>query len=323
MLTAPIRRNPFIPRKPLRYDPPIRPVSRYPRVRYPWEVRMTLCIAAHAVYEKKPCIVMASDWRIEDGYAGSETAEKQFLVIPGWHALYAGLQSRAIELQITARDYLIDCPPVFNQVLSTFKEVERTYRQKRADEWIHYRIARSYDWFLDKGKDSLPDTYFAELSREVGRLELQAQMLFCGFVEGPHGPASMVSVIDDTRGDASVRMVENFAAVGSGSVIAEAMLHYRRCECATPLKRVLYQVFEATRVASIAPGVGDDVTISILFPNGSVYELAEEGQKQLASLMDMYSPRDLDLGSEDWEVMGDGFIDRVKQPSPESTTGDQ
>ncbi|HET9282091.1 MAG TPA: hypothetical protein VFR24_09030 [Candidatus Angelobacter sp.] len=55
----------------------------------------------------------------------------------------------------------------------------------------------------------------------------------------------------------------HFAAIGSGLTLAEASLFHREHDCDTPLGIGIYHVYEAMRLGSKAPGVGERFAISV------------------------------------------------------------
>jgi hypothetical protein len=66
--------------------------------------------------------------------------------------------------------------------------------------------------------------------------------------------------------DGTLEIVESFAAIGSGSPVAESVLFQREHVDDDVLGASLYHVYEAMKLGSIAPGVGKDFTINVLYP---------------------------------------------------------
>ncbi len=265
---------------------------------------MTLCIAAKCDYEGKRAIIMASDLRIEDDVAVSETAIKQDTLVPGWEFMYAGRQGRATQLVITLRDHLAKHPLERFKATEILTQAVRTHREKMADEYIHTRIAKSYEWLLTEGQEALPQDLYSQLIHSIGNIQLDTQLIICGFLAG----RPTIYVIDESRGLPYVRPVENFAAIGSGATIAEAMLHYRSHHGHTTLKVAAYHVCEAKRLGEMAPGVGYQTTFSVLFSDGSVAESGPSFVPWMDQKWNEYAPRPIGLVS-DWSDLGNGFLD--------------
>jgi hypothetical protein len=266
---------------------------------------MTLCVAAKGIYEDKEAIVMASDWRIEDGVSGSETAHKQGTFTDGWHFMYAGTQGRAVELVISIREHLETNPlKPPHKISKTLKDAVRKHREKLVDEYIHSQIARSYEWLLDIGSEKLPSDYYSQLINYVSSVRFDAQLILCGFYEGSAG----IFLIDETRGEPIVRPIENFAAIGSGSIVAESVLHSRANRLGMPLKMTLYQVYEAKRLGESAPGVGARTTFTILLADGRIGTITDSGGAFLQGCYGRYAPQLIE-DSNDWEEIPESFIE--------------
>lgn len=78
-----------------------------------------------------------------------------------------------------------------------------------------------------------------------------------GFVEGE---ASLFVI----HSDGEVTEHQNFAAIGSGHAIAEAMLYLRGLNIFDRLEKTLYTLYEAAQQVRIAPGVGEIGSLFVL-----------------------------------------------------------
>ena len=278
---------------------------------------MTLCVAAKCLYQDQQALLMASDWKIEDYVSGSETAHKQGTFPDGWHFMYAGTQARAIELVLSIREHLEQNPLLPPRHISpTLKEAIRKHREKLVDEYIHSQIARSYEWLLNEGRDALPAEYFSQLINSVSSVRLDAQLIICGFYEGD----AIIFLIDESGGEPIARPIENFAAIGSGSIIAQSALHHRVHRMETPLKMALYHVYEAKRLGESAPGVGSQTTMTILLADGRNGWLTEWGTLFMQNCYKQYAPKVLEETG-DWVLIPDNFIE-LSKPSIVLTTTD-
>jgi len=277
---------------------------------------VTLCIAAKCDHLGQDAIVMASDLRIEDDVSGSETACKQAPLIPGWYFMYAGIQARAAQLVISVREHLETNPLGYGHITKTFKEAAREHREKLVDEYVHSQIARSYAWLLSEGHKVLPQEYYAQLIQYVSAVRFDAQLIVCGF----SNESAVICLIDESRGEPVARPIENFAAIGSGSTVAESVLHQRVHRMDTPLKQALYHIYEAKRLGEAAPGVGHQTTIRILLADGRTAFLTEAGVSFVQRCYDRYAPKPLE-GVEDWEESTDSFIEmQAARATPQLTT---
>ncbi|MGB0014158.1 MAG: hypothetical protein WBQ03_21345 [Candidatus Sulfotelmatobacter sp.] len=59
-------------------------------------------------------------------------------------------------------------------------------------------------------------------------------------------------------------IVENFAAIGTGSYVAIPAMHQREHDENKSLMETIYTVDEAKRLAQVVPGVGGTTSISVI-----------------------------------------------------------
>lgn len=223
---------------------------------------MTLCIAAACQDRRKPRLVVSSDWKVELNVSSAEIQDKFYWVTEYWIALVAGSSSRALELVNTYRasfkamhDKKIELTKA--NIIDVVKNPLRTYKRKLADEYVSLKLGLSYKEFLDKGKGYLPEKQFEEMCRDIAKIKLGCDILLCTFQFG----TSYIFRIDRS-GECEV--CENFAAIGTGTDIAEASLCQREHEGDLSLAQALFHVYEATVLGSKAPGVGKESAISVL-----------------------------------------------------------
>ena len=94
---------------------------------------------------------------------------------------------------------------------------------------------------------------------------------------------------------------DNFAAIGSGSIIAEATLMQRGHSELWQLNRTIYAVYEAHKLGSIAPGVGAEMRMNIgaYDPNLNGVALAIQVDPDWRDAMEKayaeFGPKEIDL----------------------------
>jgi hypothetical protein len=194
----------------------------------------------------------------------------------------------------------------------------RKHREMLVDDYIHSQIARSYEWLLESGHEVLPTEYYSQLIHFVAGVRFDAQLILCGIDDG----VSLIFVIDESRGEPISKPVENFAAIGSGSMIAESVLHQRSHRSEMPLKMAIYHALEAKRLGESAPGVGSRTTTTILLPGGKLAYPTNECTDCMESLIQQYAPKALDSFGEDWEQMPEEFLtvqEDLRDPEPTTT----
>ena len=226
---------------------------------------MTLCVAAECKRHKRffNAVVFASDFEVEGGIASAEIGVKVAMASSEeYPILMAGTQTRAIGLAQIVAGFAEQqhAPPDKDSVplhwSAILEDSVRFAKHKVADELVSNRFGVSYQQFLASGKASFPDDIFRETIAEVGRTSLDCWLIVLGF----HHSDPMLYRISDMG---TVETCQNFAAIGSGSYIAEASLFQRSQRSTNDLGTTIYNVYEAMRLGAIAPGVGSKFEIGI------------------------------------------------------------
>jgi len=226
---------------------------------------MTLCVAAECKRHKRffNAVVFATDFEVEGGIASAQIGMKVAMVTSEeYPILMAGTMTRAIELaqviygvaerQLSPRDK-DNIPLNWDVVL---RDGIRAQKRSLANELVSGRFGMTYEDFVRIGKTSFPDDIYRETMAEIARLSLDCELLVLAF----HHTDPRLYRLNPTG---MVETCQNFAAVGSGSYIAEASLFQRSQSSANDLGTTIYNVYEAMRLGSIAPGVGDKFQIGV------------------------------------------------------------
>lgn len=266
---------------------------------------MTLCIAAICEQKrgkgKQSRIVIATDWRGENPMAGAETTDKLYWIYQGCPTLIAGNVSRAIELKDTYRQCFVPlllanptAPMMVDNAFDAVKSVLPVYKRKRAEEYIGTTLGINYETFL-QNREKLGDETFRALIRDVGKIEQEGQLLICTFVPIRPGEPDLVPLLFRVE-DWEVTQCDNFATIGSGGPVADAILFHRSHDERESLVTTLYSVFEATKFGSIAPGVGEHFTITVLYPpnkDGEIVtrDLSSKGTQYLEEKFREFGPK--------------------------------
>lgn len=239
--------------------------------------------------------MISSDWRIENSSSGAEIQDKLYWIGDEWAVLIAGTLTRAFELVDTYAEYLRSLKNRKIKITDTtiFEHVKRPpilQKYKIANEYVGALLGMTYKDFLTNGKQILPERQFEEIIADIQRLDLGCQLLLCSFIDG----AQRIYKVCD---DCSVEASEHFAVIGSGSDIAESVLFQRDHEGDLPLSHALYDVYEAARLGSKAPGVGNQHAISVLIPPRprgkiSFSRVSEKGYKFLDRCFKKFGPKE-------------------------------
>lgn len=246
---------------------PYKPKRKFERLS--WRQKMTLCIAAACIEgddpysDDKQRIVVCADPRIQTDVASGDVGTKHTSISNNLWAMYSGDTSQAQKLAGTCREVLGGLTVDYTDVLfEKLNEASATHKRRLCDEMAQLKFGISYERLLTNGREELPEDSRLRFFHRLEDLDYQCDLLIAGFV----GNSAVIYYIDD-RGEVSQR--ENFAAIGSGSAIAEGNLFFRQQHGISTVERTLYCVYESTRLAyeAKAPGVGQTLTFLKLEPS--------------------------------------------------------
>jgi hypothetical protein len=211
-------------------------------------------------------VVFATDFQVEGEVGTAQIGKKLALTPDESHPiLIAGTQTRAIALAQevsralhefrTPRDKAdqMDIPIDWDMAL---KVAVMRHKFLIANEMISSRFGISYQEFLKTGKAVFPEDVHRETMTEISRTSLDCWLLILAF-------SHTTPTIYRISSSGSVEVCENFAAIGSGYYIAEASLFQRSQSTENDLGMTIYNVYEAMKLGSIAPGVGDKFQIGV------------------------------------------------------------
>ena len=232
---------------------------------------MTLCIAAACwEAEEEPRIIICSETRVESGWAGANIAHKHAWITPHWQALMAGELSKAEDFAATCTETLKAGVFSSENIFDRLNEASAKHKAKLCERLIQTRLGMSYERFLTQGAQELTAELRNRLLYEVQDLNFGCSLIVFGFIEDDPFPS--IFCIDE---DGEVIRRQNFAAIGTGAVIAEAVLYQREQQNVDNIPTTLYNVFEAAAISekSKAPGVGETRTFGLVAPSPSVNKI--------------------------------------------------
>lgn len=230
---------------------------------------MTLCIAAICQDHGKPRIVVGTDWKATTGEASAENQDKLRWVTDNMPMLLAGTVSRAIELRAVYRQFFNSIskrtPPIVpdeKNIGDLVRKPAAIFKAKLSNEYVSLRFGLSYKDFREAvGKGQVPRSVATETYADIKNIDLGCSIILPFFV-------GKDAYIFRVGSDGSVEECDNFAAIGSGTPIAEGVLFQREQEDDMTLGRTVYHVYEAMKLGSIASDVGEEHTIDVLYPPG-------------------------------------------------------
>lgn len=265
---------------------------------------MTLCIAAicEDKEDTQPKIVLCTDLqREQEGIGSSETEEKIGFVRQGWPTLIAGTISKANELLRVYAGYLSEHFHEIDEfnILDHLRKPAHLQKQKLVDHYLQKTFSFGRDYFHKEGKHKLPESFITAQQDVISRITLDASLIIAGFmeesdfVEGRKEPRPFLCVVDDLKtGVDEVTLESEYAAIGSGNYTALSTLYRRVQDSIDSLGRTLYNVYEANCLSDKVPGVGKKyLNIDILYADGTIKTLSDEGYEYLKELFEKYGPK--------------------------------
>lgn len=218
---------------------------------------MTLCLAAECAHNNRHYVVVASDFESETSTSSAQIQDKLGTLIGGHPVLLAGTLNRAIELMGVFNSVFKRHPPKSGQPLSDIIRIPiRIQKRRLAHEYVGARLGLTYPEFLRIGQRSIPASVHREMVYDIGRITLECSLIIVLFIAGE-------PLLFRIHEDGLVESCMHFCAIGSGLTLAEASLFHREHDCDTALEVALYHVYEAMRLGSRAPGVGERFAISV------------------------------------------------------------
>jgi hypothetical protein len=223
---------------------------------------MTLCIAAITDTDEGEHIVGCCDWRVETSVYSAETLLKFRLLPNEWCAMFAGSDvSHASELCDAYKVFLAEESHNFtdSNLLEMLRIPPRQMRWSLADAYTHSLLAVPYEEFLKRDHLAISDEYRRQIEAGVAQQQIKADLILMGLVNG--------HLVIARYADGAVTLQEDFAAIGSGSFLAESFLYLRSQGRAASLAETIYCIYEAKRVGELAPGVGHSTHMFVMSLN--------------------------------------------------------
>jgi hypothetical protein len=221
---------------------------------------VTLCIAAACYKGRHNRIVICADKRTEVDWASGNVGWKFSFASDNWPILLSGDTSKAAGLITTCREVIKDGEGItYDNISDKLNKVSSRHKHKLCDQYIRQGWGISFERFLTKGQIELTPEVRNRIFHDLGELRFDCDITIIGFTSG-------VPCIFTIHNDGEVVGYENFAAIGTGSLIAESVLFQREQQSTDSFERTLYNVYEAARLGRIAPGVGDTQDFLLVSP---------------------------------------------------------
>jgi 20S proteasome alpha/beta subunit len=248
---------------------------------------LTLCIAATCQDEKgRDRIVIGTDWMATGEIsAGADIQDKLYWVNDDIAVLVSGVVTRAIELRDAYRSELESMKAKneklnYRSIRKFIKAGPRLLKRDIAEEVVIFATGLPYADFRKAIQTGQITRDVANgVFRAIEANDLECEVIIVAFVD-------KIPFIFQVERSGHVEERDNFALVGEGTYVAEAMLYFRKHESSDPAAIAIYNVWEALYMASRRVGtVSKTHSIDILVPPGergvhsTAYTLTNSGFK--------------------------------------------
>jgi len=163
--------------------------------------------------------------------------------------LVAGDVSKAHDLLSTFRLELPKDPDA-DEVFDMLNAASNSYKKKLCERFVSQKLGMTLERFLAKGEKELTPEVRNRTLLQLEELTFECELIVAKFIDNE---VYLFSI----EGDGGVVRHQNFAAIGTGSVIARSTLYQRAQTWQLGIEPTLYNLYEAAQLARIAPGVGD------------------------------------------------------------------
>lgn len=255
---------------------------------------MTVCIAGIAGDASGASLIMCSDTRVETGLAGGDILPKHGSIADKAAFMIAGGLADANAMIDSYTQYLLehevpDNPCVHINFLSV---LARNAKDKRMNDFVWSRLGISLEKFYALGTKQLGNVFY-EITAGLLAVDLGCEMILAL-------PAGLSWTLCKVDFSGAVTRGLDFAVIGAGTSIAEAVLYQRCYSLGNCFDACLYSIYEAKRLSEIAPGVGHETWLTVKehdHKRGGVIKtklVTIQGRAALAQMYSTYGPKTLD-----------------------------
>jgi len=251
---------------------------------------MTLCLAAACQEDGDDRIVLCSDWKSGSSLGSSQTSDKLRWLKkkPNWIALTAG-KEKAIESVV--RRYRAELPSSGDIDDSNgetiFGKIAQKHLLQKKSDCVESEIGVTYRYFRTHLAE-FPYKVQVSLFGKIARVDLEASLLIVGYTSGHR---SRTPLICEVARDASIAIHPHFGVIGEGLLVATPPILRREFDCHWSLKKTIYQLYESKTLSEIVQSVGDNTSIDVFYPDGTLKSVNDRGYRYLDRALKEYGPK--------------------------------
>ena len=238
------------------------------------ETVMTVCVAT--VCNGGTALVLAADKMVSLGYVEAELDNTKMQSIhPQWFMMMAGNDIAPLfEIADLSRAELSPIEEIsLEQIMAVVQRNYELTRIRRAEAFHLKPIGWIIERFTREGAAALPN--FLELQSKLQDYELSIQMLVAGFDRKLGPPAKIFTIDSSDKGIPRRHDIPGFAAIGSGAIAAEYMMHFKDVSPKLPVRAAVYYTLEAKYFGEFATGVGPRTDLVVLQFDGNMIRVIE------------------------------------------------
>jgi hypothetical protein len=260
---------------------------------------MTVCIAAVCNHLKKDRIILCHDWQGTYNSLGfSDQFDKQRYLGKNWMALVSGDLSQADELCAILYGSLDRGTIDENVALKLVREGVFEYKKRLIDQFLQGSYGIDHDKLCGKGKEIFPEILLDQIHRDVGNVNLGVDILITGFFQSEDYATGdkflepcIIRVLGTSSQALDVSLQSPFSCIGDGGHSALASLLYRGHNDRWKLKKTVYAVYEAKRLAEILPTVGTSTSVYVQSEDEPLRYINNEGFSQCGKMFAVFGPK--------------------------------
>ena len=284
---------------------------------------MTVCIsAACQENDGEPRIVLCRDWRSEVPNVGSSDKQLKFRQLSKqWVGLLAGNTARAEELCTRFETHLKTTNLTEANLADEVRKVFHDYKKMLADSWLKTTYGFSFEHLITKGRETLGEQFVETCLDQISRLTVGAELIISGFLDiydyedEKQTPDSMICALSENHDGDAVVLEDEFAVIGSGCNAARTMLSVREQDSSTSLMETIYAVYEAKTISETVPGVGETVSIDVMYPEGKILQISDAGFERCEELYTRFGLKSTDTKTKSkWFEFKSEYLEPLTTP---------
>lgn len=236
---------------------------------------MTVCIAAICDAEDEDYIVTVSDTKLTTGYYSSDAATLKLRNITHkWKCLIAGKFAQHRPLLTKIQDLIAECGYFSCDAISKACTDAFIWENRRlAEEKLLAQYALNMKEFVNS-RQALGDIVYERILEQISKVKLDCELIVCGFDDDDDGHVFVLgNPSEDNPSFITDCDYPGFAAIGTGSYLADSYLHGVRQNRAEVLPLTIYNAMHAKFLSEAATDIGEETYVHVFGKYGKPLDL--------------------------------------------------